>query len=149
MGLVERKYAQALYNAALDKFLAQAEPATKTIAAKYPDLITVRPPRANPLLIPGLSPAFRQKHANNVARIAQGDVDLLFMGDSITDFWRSGGKAVFEKYYGSLKTANQIPSWIVEGTALYLAGLDTGITEPMVPSTWGTSPTSPSCESAI
>ena len=38
--------------------------------------------------------------------------------------------------WGSLKTANQIPSWIVEGTALYLAGLDTGITEPMVPSTW-------------
>jgi hypothetical protein len=38
--------------------------------------------------------------------------------------------------WGSLATANQIPSWIVEGTALYLAGMDTGITEPMVPSTW-------------
>jgi hypothetical protein len=38
--------------------------------------------------------------------------------------------------WGSLATANQIPSWIVEGTALYLAAMDTGITEPMVPSTW-------------
>ena len=91
---------------ALGAFLAQADPATKTIAAKYPDLIAVRPPRTNPLLVPGLSPGYRQKHANNVARIQQGDIDLLFMGDSITDWWRTTGKDVFAKHYGSLKTAN-------------------------------------------
>jgi len=91
---------------ALDKFLAQADPATKEIAVKYPDMIAVRPPRANPLLVPGLSPAFRQKHANNVARVQQGDIDLLFMGDSITDWWRTTGKDVFAKHYGGVKTAN-------------------------------------------
>ena len=96
----------AIATNALNKFLAQVDPATKVVTAKYPDMVAVRPPRANPLLAPGLAPNFRQKHANNVARAQQGDIDLLFMGDSITDFWRTGGKAVFEKYYGNLKTAN-------------------------------------------
>jgi len=96
----------AVATKALDGFLAQIDPATKAVTTKYPGLVAVRPPRVNPLLAPGLAPGFRQKHANNVARAQQGDIDLLFMGDSITDFWRSGGKAVFEKYYGSLKTAN-------------------------------------------
>ena len=96
----------ALATNALNKFLAQADPATKAVTTKYPDLVAVRPPRVNPLLVPGLAPGFRQKHANNVARIQQGDIDLMFMGDSITDGWRTGGKAVFEKYYGSFKTAN-------------------------------------------
>jgi lysophospholipase L1-like esterase len=91
---------------ALDQFLSQVDPATKTVTVKYPELIAVRPPRVNPLLVPGLAPGFRQKHANNVARAQQGDIDLMFMGDSITDFWRTSGKAVFEKNYGGYKTAN-------------------------------------------
>ena len=96
----------AIATKALDKFLAQVDPATKAITAKYPDLVAVRPPRVNPLLTPGLAAAHRQKHANNVARIQEGAIDLMFMGDSITDGWRTGGKAVFEKYYGTLKTGN-------------------------------------------
>jgi lysophospholipase L1-like esterase len=96
----------ALAAKALDQFLAHSDPATKAVTAKYPDLVAVRPPRVNPLLVPGLAPGFRQKHANNVARAQQGDIDLLFLGDSITEGWRTGGKAVFEKYYGNLKTAN-------------------------------------------
>ena len=93
-------------NEALAKFLAQADPATKAITAKYSDMIAVRPPRANPTLTPGLNPQHRQKHANNVARIQQGPIDLMFMGDSITDGWRNTGKDTFEKYYGHLKTGN-------------------------------------------
>ncbi|MEO7413167.1 MAG: GDSL-type esterase/lipase family protein [Opitutaceae bacterium] len=96
----------ALANAALVKFLGQADPATKAITAKYTDLISVRPPRANPLLTPALNPQHRQKHANNVARIQEGPIDVMFMGDSITDGWRSTGKAVFEKYYGAMKVGN-------------------------------------------
>lgn len=94
--------------AALNKFLASADPATQAIAAKYPDLIAVRPPRANPVLVPNLSlnPGMRTKHANNVALAQKGDIDLLFMGDSITDGWRSAGKDVFEKYYGGMKVGN-------------------------------------------
>jgi lysophospholipase L1-like esterase len=41
----------------------------------------------------------------------KGDIDVLFMGDSITDFWRSAegtmaGKPVLDKYFGDLKVAN-------------------------------------------
>jgi lysophospholipase L1-like esterase len=107
----------ATAKAALDRYLAQATPAIKSLAAKYPDLISVRPPRPNPLLVPGLNPGFRNKHATNVERAKQGDIDLLFMGDSITDFWRNAGregvtnpptagKAVFDKYFGAMKVAN-------------------------------------------
>jgi lysophospholipase L1-like esterase len=101
----------------LQQFLSQADPATKAIIAKYPDLIAVRPPRVNPAVVPFLNPGFRVKHNANVEIAKKGDIDLLFMGDSITDFWRNegapgdanpprAGKAVFEKYYGAMKTAN-------------------------------------------
>ena len=93
-------------SAALDKFLAQADRPTKALVAKYPDLIAVRPPRANPSLVPFLAANFRGKHETNVALAQKGDIDLLFMGDSITDNWRSRGKDVFEKYYGGMKAAN-------------------------------------------
>jgi lysophospholipase L1-like esterase len=101
----------------LQRFLAQADPATQAIVAKYPDLIAVRPPRVNPCVVPSLNPAFRAKHEANVAIAQKGDIDVLFMGDSITDFWRNtgpagmanpprAGKAVFDKYYGAMKVAN-------------------------------------------
>ena len=103
--------------ASLDRFLAQADAETKAIAAKYPEMIAVRPPRVNPAVVPFLAPGFRAKHAANVALAAKGDIDVLFMGDSITDFWRNTGKegvvnppmagrSVFEKYYGQMKVAN-------------------------------------------
>ena len=34
------------------------------------------------------------------AKAKKDQVDLLFLGDSITDGWRSRGKEVWEKYYG-------------------------------------------------
>ncbi|HWA09600.1 MAG TPA: GDSL-type esterase/lipase family protein [Opitutaceae bacterium] len=101
----------------LQRLLAQADSPTKAILAKYPDLIAVRPPRANPATIPFLSPGFRAKHEMNKEVAKKGDIDVLFMGDSITDFWRTAGapgdanpahagKAVFDKYYGAMKVAN-------------------------------------------
>jgi lysophospholipase L1-like esterase len=103
--------------ASLQQFLAQADPAIKSLVAKYPGLVAVRPPRVNPAVVPALNPGFRTKHAANVARAKQGDIDLLFLGDSITDFWRNAGpagvanppragKVVFDQYYGAMKTAN-------------------------------------------
>jgi lysophospholipase L1-like esterase len=107
----------ALASASLQQFLAQADPATKAVISKYPDLLAVRPPRVNPAVVPFLNPGFRMKHAANVELAKKGGIDLLFMGDSITDFWRNSGRdgeanparagrAVFEKYYGAMKTAN-------------------------------------------
>lgn len=39
-------------------------------------------------------------------RMEQGDVDLLWVGDSITHFWETNGKEVWEKYYGGRKAMN-------------------------------------------
>jgi beta-glucosidase len=47
-----------------------------------------------------------KRHEGFVAIVKKGDVDLLFLGDSITDGWRGGGKAVWEKNYAQLKAAN-------------------------------------------
>ncbi len=38
--------------------------------------------------------------------------------------------------WGSVATANKIPAWITEGTALWLAGNDTGSIEPYLPMAW-------------
>ena len=36
----------------------------------------------------------------------QGDIDILFEGDSITDWWARGGAEAFKKYFGDQKVAN-------------------------------------------
>ncbi len=59
------------------------------------------------------------RHNNFVEIAKRGDIDVLFIGDSITDWWRNpgspqgsngvlatGGKQVFEKYFGAMKVAN-------------------------------------------
>jgi len=107
----------AIAKTSLEQFLAQADATTKEILAKYPDLVSVRPPRVNPAVVPGLFAGFRAKHAANVEIARRGDIDLLMMGDSITDFWRNAGqegvtnppvagKAVFDRYFGDMKVAN-------------------------------------------
>ena len=62
--------------------------------------------RVNSAIIPNLNRGYMRQHTNNLEVAKKGDIDVLFMGDSITDWWRSRGKAVFDKYYGSMKTAN-------------------------------------------
>jgi lysophospholipase L1-like esterase len=47
-----------------------------------------------------------KRHDSFVEIAKKGDIDLLLMGDSITDGWRGKGKAVYEKYFPQLKTAN-------------------------------------------
>ncbi len=107
----------AVATESLERFVAQADAKTKEVLAKYPELLTVRPPRVNPAVVPSLWIGFRPKHAANVAVAQAGDIDVLFMGDSITDFWRNAGpegvtnppaagKAVFDKYFGGMKVAN-------------------------------------------
>jgi lysophospholipase L1-like esterase len=95
----------------LAKFLETADPAVKDLNTKYPGLMTVQVPPANSATIPFLAPNFQSKHAANVEIAKQGSIDVLFMGDSITDFWRNAtgnyaGKQVLDKYWGDLKIAN-------------------------------------------
>ena len=47
-----------------------------------------------------VTPAIKdpKRHEQFLARIQQGPVGLLFLGDSITDGWRGGGKKTWEKF---------------------------------------------------
>jgi lysophospholipase L1-like esterase len=95
----------------LAKFFKKADRAVKEINKKYPDLISVRIPPPNSAIVPNLAPFFQSKHQANLQVAKQGDIEVLFMGDSITDFWRNAdgnnaGKPVLDKYFGHLKVAN-------------------------------------------
>lgn len=48
-----------------------------------------------------------ERHEQFLKRIKEGPVGLLFLGDSITDAWRSDQqKEIWEKYYGPYQPAN-------------------------------------------
>src|SRR5262245_30001562 len=76
-------------------------------------------PRTNSAIVPQLNRRFMGRHTAFVEIAKKGDIDILFMGDSITDWWRSSdrggatgdaapfaGKPAFDKYFGSMKVAN-------------------------------------------
>ena len=46
------------------------------------------------------------RHERFVAEAKQGGVDILFMGDSITDFWRNRGSNVWNQFYAPRHAAN-------------------------------------------
>ncbi len=46
------------------------------------------------------------RHESFNKRVAEGDVDLVFIGDSITQGWEGAGKDVWAKYYGERKAVN-------------------------------------------
>jgi lysophospholipase L1-like esterase len=47
-----------------------------------------------------------KRHESFNARVAQGNVDLIFIGDSITQGWEGKGKGVWEKFYGKRNAVN-------------------------------------------
>lgn len=54
------------------------------------------------------SPGEMKRHLEFLTLGKQGNIDLLFLGDSITDFFgrEDRGKAVWDKYFAPLKAAN-------------------------------------------
>ena len=46
------------------------------------------------------------RHEDRLARIRQGDVDLLLIGDSITQGWESEGRHIWDIYYGKRHAVN-------------------------------------------
>jgi lysophospholipase L1-like esterase len=117
-----------------DAEVAQVRAAVDKIALlkKYPDLVQINPPAPmsqNTAIRPSLAAQFQDKFQANLEVAKQGDAELLFVGDSITDFWRNeqgmggrgggpaaaapangvipyAGKAVQDKYFGKWKVAN-------------------------------------------
>jgi lysophospholipase L1-like esterase len=47
-----------------------------------------------------------KRHEGFVAQAKNGGVDILFMGDSITDFWRNRGSNVWNQSYAPRRAAN-------------------------------------------
>ena len=47
-----------------------------------------------------------QRHEGFVKLARQGGIDVLFLGDSITDFWATRGKAVWDANYAPMHAAN-------------------------------------------
>lgn len=62
--------------------------------------------------IPAIVPApqtagwWMPQHERNVARVRQGSVDLLMIGDSITQGWLDEGRRVCERYYAHRRAVN-------------------------------------------
>ena len=96
-------------NAAVQKFIDSDTSSAKPLLKKFEPLLLLQPPRLN------VAATFTQtvqrqgpRHQGFVEVAKQGDIDLLLDGDSITDWWVQGdaNKAMFDKYFGSMRTAN-------------------------------------------
>lgn len=57
----------------------------------------------NPVPRPG---GWMNRHKSFNERVAKGNVDLVFIGDSITQGWEGRGKNVWKKYYGDRNAVN-------------------------------------------
>jgi lysophospholipase L1-like esterase len=80
-------------------------PAAETLAPKPNTAIIPVPQRAEDGLPPGAIRGFETRHQAYVNQAKQGGIDLLMVGDSITQGWPGPGKAVWDKYYGAMKAA--------------------------------------------
>ena len=97
-------------NAALKKFIATAP--EKDLLTKYESLLTVQVPRENSCIRPVQTGVRNNtRHERFVEIATNSDFDILFEGDSITDWWQqrdsqSGGADVQKKHFGDIKIAN-------------------------------------------
>jgi lysophospholipase L1-like esterase len=96
-------------NDAVKKLIDQDRSTAKPLLTKYRSLLMLHPPRLN------VAATYTQtqqrmgpRHEGFVEIAKKGDIDLLLDGDSITDWWVQGdaNKAMFDKYFGGMKTAN-------------------------------------------
>jgi lysophospholipase L1-like esterase len=96
-------------NAALTKWIASDKSANKPLLQKFEPIMLQWQPRLN------VAATYTQtqqrmgaRHLGFVETAGKGNIDLLLDGDSITDFWaqNDANKAMFDKYFGNMKTAN-------------------------------------------
>jgi len=101
----------ARINAALKRFVDTNTSADSALLKKYADLINVPAPRPNTAIAPVQTQVrTTERHNVFVDTAKNGDFDILFAGDSITDWWQqaapNGGTDVQKKYFGDAKVAN-------------------------------------------
>jgi lysophospholipase L1-like esterase len=99
----------AQVNEALTTWIATEKPAIKPLLQKFESLMMLQPARMN------VAATYTQtqlrmgpRHLGFVEIAGKGNIDLLLHGDSITDWWVQGeaNKAMFDKYFGNMRTAN-------------------------------------------
>ncbi len=99
----------ARLNDAVKNWIASDRSYVKPLLEKYPSLLTPQAPRLN------VAATYTQtvqrmgpRHLGFVETAQKGNIDLLLEGDSITDWWVQGdaNKAMFDKYFGNIRTAN-------------------------------------------
>ena len=99
----------AQVNDAVTSWIASDKSPAQPLLQKYQSLLMLQPPRLN------VAATYTQtqqrmgpRHLGFVETASKGDIDLLLHGDSITDWWVQGdaNKAMFDKYFGNIKTAN-------------------------------------------
>jgi beta-glucosidase len=98
-------------NAALKRFVDTNTSPDSALLKKYADLVNVPAPRPNTAIAPvQTGPRSNARHDPFVETAKTGDFDILFAGDSITDWWQlaapMGGADVQKKYFGDVKVAN-------------------------------------------
>lgn len=82
-----------------------SRPATTTTTVTKADQVTSLPATVIPSNRKGTNKRFNKRHGENLQRIKDGPIDLLFLGDSITDRW-SREPDLWKKYFGKWNPAN-------------------------------------------
>ena len=99
----------AQVNDAVRKFIDSDKSSTKPLLKKFESLLLLQPARLN-VAATYTQTAQRRgpRHEGFVEIAKRGNIDLLLHGDSITDWWVQGdaNKAMFDKYFADIKTAN-------------------------------------------
>jgi lysophospholipase L1-like esterase len=96
-------------NAAVKKLIDSDKSSSKALLKKFEPVLMLQPPRLNVAATYTQTQQRRgPRHEGFVETAKAGNIDLLLDGDSITDFWlqNDANKAMYEKYFGGIKTAN-------------------------------------------
>jgi lysophospholipase L1-like esterase len=96
-------------NDALKRLIDADKSSTKALLKKYEPLMLLQAPRLNTAATyTQTTQRMGPRHEGFVETAKRGGIDLLLHGDSITDWWVQGdaNKAVFDKYFGAIRTAN-------------------------------------------
>lgn len=93
----------------MDEFTDGLDGGDASLLERYPGMVEVSMP-VNSAIVPNLGGMFNGPHERNLADVSP-DIELLLMGDSITDWWRNedgpyAGKPVLDEYFGHWNIAN-------------------------------------------
>jgi lysophospholipase L1-like esterase len=93
-------------NDELERLVQADSSSVKPLLEKYKSLVHITPPRPNVAATYTMSGVRAPRHEAFVEQAKKGDIDILFEGDSITDWWTRNGAEAFKKYFGDEKIAN-------------------------------------------